>query len=258
LSNVSVPSLNSYCRLSDQSRMVFTTHKASSGNEPYLFRSYRVTGHSVLNAETQTWEAPIIDTCRASLAYPGCFNSVEVGDLGTFRDADVLDIDPALETYNELEQINGRQDGNFQCFLSIGTGVSCSGSERNGKLSMRYNEYPTRSILERNARKHKFRYERICWLDEVARPSKDLYFAANVRQNARACMPRLEQRLETWALELVHYRRNRAQTMRWELYVSLRIACPFCSEKLERDHLINHLGKMHADDVGRSQQSRTV
>ena len=190
----------------------------------------------MLNARSPTWRAPIVDVCRATLAESTHFNSVEIAELGSFRDAGVLKIDTALETYHEIKESSYRNRSSVQCILHIG----CDSGTARGRDSRR--------ILEHKAMKHGFLYDMVCRSDSANQMHQD-WRLVDVRDESETFLKHHRDQLKGWAAKLVTYRRNRAQTAKWELYASIKLACPLCKESLPRSQLIQHMGTAHHTNV---------
>jgi len=216
--------------------IIFTTHKAAKGiKQPYVFRSYRKTGQMGWNAQSQTCDVSVVDACRACLASSLWFDSVEISPFGYFRDADLLEINPALETYHEMRDLHRHRTGSIQCLLSIGTGRS-----------------QTQDILDKKAFKHQFLYQRWTPTDIRSPYEGDYPSVSEVKRHALAYVKSIQPELESWAEHLVSFRRERAQTVKWSRYAGLRIPCPFCGQSLARADLITHLKFKHLQDSAKA------
>ena len=121
---------------------------------PYVFRSYRETAQTGWNAQSPTCDVSVVDACRACLASLLWFDSVEISPFGYFCDADLLELNPALETSHEM------RTGSIQCLLSIGA-----------RRSQR------QETLERETFEHRFPYRRWTPTD----PSSDHRFSSKTR-----------------------------------------------------------------------------
>lgn len=189
-----------------------------------MFRSYRQTGQTGWNTQSQTCDISVVDACRASLASPIWFESVKIPGFGRFRDGSLLDINPALETYHEMRDIRRDSRESIQCVLSIGT-----------RRSIAPDPMEERALSRRG-----FRYLRLSVDPEVDRPKVE-----EVQAQAREYIERVRTQLEEWAHYLVALRRQRAQTVKWSRYAGLRLPCPFCMQSFARGDLILHLRTKH-------------
>lgn len=187
------------------------------------------------NTQSQTCDVTVVDACRACLASSLWFDSVEISPFGYFRDADILEINPALETYHEICDMYSDSKGSIQCFLSIGTGRS-----------------PTQDILEDKALSRNFKYLRMAPLDLVSPFQGDYPSVMDVKRNAKAYIKSIRTQIEEWAQYLVKFRRERAQTVKWSRYVGLRMPCPFCGQSFARADLITHMKYKHLPETKRT------
>ena len=181
---------------------------------PYVFRSYRETAQTGWNAQSPTCDVSVVDACRACLASLLWFDSVEISPFGYFCDADLLELNPALETSHEM------RTGSIQCLLNIGA-----------RRSQR------QETLERETFEHRFPYRRWTPTD----PSSDHRSVSQVKQDALIFVESVKPELKDWAQKLVNFRRERAGTVEWSRYACLRFRCPFCEQSFLQADLCRHI-----------------
>jgi hypothetical protein len=209
---------------------------------------------------------PIVDACRASLAAPLYFRSVEIdGFEGSFRDAGLLEIDPAFEAYNEVRHLRGPDSGGVQFLLSIGTGRPNPPHQRARKQHQQHQQHASEKplsdradVLEDEADKHNFDYIRFIRADSDLPPVSNPQSIPEVRKDAHKYCSSVRSDLQRWASLLVQGRRDRARTVKWDRYAGLRIPCAFCGKTFERAKLIEHITRDHGTNMPKVELKQTL
>lgn len=257
--------------------------KANHAKRPYLFRSYNFTAGeeaSSLNRNVQDIleNVTIKDVCLATSASPEFFKSHIVGNT-KFRDGSEWMLNPAMELYREIGSLHSDVDNPLYCFASIGCGwqemivrpFSPGGFLRRRSSYYREQIRVDEVLSSRRNEGHSFQYIRLdgpTGLSEI-RPSdlKSKKTIAKIQQSVTNYCEVQRENIKQLAKTLVHYRRQRALTARWEKFVHVDIprkktsrhTCKMCfeadstdrAENIERDEFIAHIRRKHPEKDSR-------
>lgn len=204
--------------------VVFTTYKARKGiKRPFVFRSYHQSGTSALvrNSMQDTTNVYLVDACRASVSP----ENVRIDDLGTFRDASVSKMNPAIEACNEVRE---NYNAKVQCIVSVGLSSSYS-SEKAPDASSNVRHGQLDKELQAEAERYGFKATRFA----------DVVLAAQITDSRASSVEEIRERakqycegeitkkdLKRWAHALVNLRRRRAETARWNEYAGFKLWYP--------------------------------
>lgn len=238
--------------------IVFATQKAGRGlNRPYVFRSYRATGEHLRNAEYDPAKVSLIDACRASLASPLSFESVKIGALeSSFRDASLLEVEPALEAYYEIcdSQANARPYARpIQCLLSIGSNDNAFSYGKTRKQPGRDRQRTSDRLLKDEARWQRFDFDRLADPEihiELSDNANKAFQQIKTRAEDYCRQPDVLKKMSAWAKRLVECRRRRSETVEWNQFAGLKTPCPACGMGQGGfDSLHEHLRRAHDNSM---------
>ncbi|KAK5746863.1 hypothetical protein LTR17_000493 [Elasticomyces elasticus] len=228
--------------------IVFAAHKVRKGlTQLYIFRSYVAPMAVSGKSHQDTRNVQIVDACRATLARPSTFRSVEIPEFsGSFRDASsLLELDPPMEAYREMRRLRAYNPVGLQCLLSIGAEGSTSSKATKPTT---HTELPVpRDGVAAKAQKHRFDYGSFVLRDVDLIDTTDTI--QGVKRNAEKFRKERYGDILEWAKRLVKYRRDRAETVNWDRYAGLRLACHVCTLTFERSELTRHMELEHSKVV---------
>jgi len=161
------------------------------------------------NAAQDTTKISLVDACRATLSAPSASESVKIHGLGgSFRNASVTILNPAVEAYNEVQESN---DSHVQMLLCIGS-----------------NSLPTQSgrLASPEVKEHRLHFQRFEDADAVLAGHAPSDSKTRIEETERLAKlycknEQVDRDLRKWAKRLVKHRRRRAETTRWNKYAGL-------------------------------------
>ncbi|KAI4146905.1 MAG: hypothetical protein L6R39_003298 [Caloplaca ligustica] len=236
---------------------------------PYIFRSYQHVTRRTMEPflyprnPKDTKEFDIWQVARATSAAPSYFKSTRLHEY-RYYDAAVNLNNPSLEMYKEVSLLSKAHES-IELLLSLGTG-NAKGNTTKAKNALQKELNNISDVVHRKIEEAQnqdgFSYYR--WdvqdglrdvrLDEW-KPIEDGHTTLNrIKEATKAHLesPRVQDQIRVCAENLVHARRQRAQTMRWEMYATgTRYRCPMPECKYQsrrfqnRNELMDHLQTEH-------------
>lgn len=182
-------------------------------------------------AAYDTTDVSLVDACRASVSAPRYFDSVKLGNWGSFRNADVAHFNPALEAYVEVRDSGPSE---VQCLLCLGSSNPLSPVERQDKPAS--DERPVDAELKDEARRLQFHFRRFSPPELPRAPVGDT--ESNIRMAKKMAREYcdaepVKRHLMSWANRLVKYRRERAETVRWTRFAGLTKIYPTSDDSMD-------------------------
>ena len=154
--------------------------------------------------------------------------------------------------------LHDRRPGTIQCLLSIGTALYAVEVRKVTVSFAQTKRYRSHDMLETESKSLGFLYQSLSRSDTSVPIVNDCCSVSHVRRDVQSYIQRMRPQLQKWAESLVSFRRDRAQTVKWDRYAGLHTSCPFCGLSFERAALIEHLKKTHRSKLQALSKSVTL
>ena len=236
---------------------------------PYIFRTYDHPGKGTVDPLERNpgdaEEHPIWNVARATSAAPSYFRPVTI-EKRIFIDGGLYANNPSWLALNEVKQMHSNTADPIGLICSIGTGIKRSTSTRKSSLTRFTNmvawsnaqtELTHKQLLTENLDYHRFNVEDGLgditlneWKPRKTGATTITYIAHATDEYLRR--EDVRKALHECAVSLVHCRRQRARTLRWEAFaLGYVYRCPEkdCPDQKRifqrRDKLMDHLHLKH-------------